>query len=202
MIDLNYFIPGFYNVFDEDIRLMPWEIIFSIEELIRKKIETLDPTQFLIEGELAIHKSAIIEKGVSLKGPIIINEACFVGANAYLRKGVYIGKSSSIGPGCEIKSVIIFENNNIAHFNFIGDSIIGNNVNIEAGAITANHYNERDVKQIAVLYQSGIIQTNTDKFGALIGDFCKIGANAVLSPGTLLNPNSIVKRLELVEQLH
>jgi UDP-N-acetylglucosamine diphosphorylase / glucose-1-phosphate thymidylyltransferase / UDP-N-acetylgalactosamine diphosphorylase / glucosamine-1-phosphate N-acetyltransferase / galactosamine-1-phosphate N-acetyltransferase len=89
----------------------------------------------------------------------------------------------------------------LAHFNFIGNSIIGSNVNVEAGAVTANHYNERADKQIEVLYKGEIIKTNTHKFGALIGDGCKIGANAVLSPGTLLVKNTIVKRLEMVEQV-
>ena len=118
-----------------------------------------------------------------------------------MRNGVYIGNESSVGPCCEIKASIIFNQTKLAHFNFIGDSLLGNNVNFEAGAIIANHYNERSVKEISVLYQSNIIKTNTIKYGALIGDDCKIGANAVLSPGTLLNPNSIVKRLELVEQI-
>jgi bifunctional N-acetylglucosamine-1-phosphate-uridyltransferase/glucosamine-1-phosphate-acetyltransferase GlmU-like protein len=89
----------------------------------------------------------------------------------------------------------------VAHFNFIGDSIVGHQVNFEAGSITANHYNERPVKRIFVNYKNNIIDTGIDKFGALVGDGCKIGANAVLSPGTLLLPNSIVKRLALIEQL-
>lgn len=201
MIDLTSFIPDFYEVFNVDEVKPPWEIVFILPNLIRKKIETLDKNQFIIKGDTAIHKSATIEKGVSFKGPIIIGRDSFIGANAYLRNGVYIGDASSVGPCCEIKASIIFNQTNLAHFNFIGDSLLGNNVNFEAGAIIANHYNERTAKEISVLYQSNIIKTNTIKFGALIGDDCKIGANAVLSPGTLLYPDSIVKRLELVEQL-
>ena len=100
-----------------------------------------------------------------------------------------------------MKSSIVFENSAIAHFNFIGDSIIGKNVNFEAGSITANHYNERKDKRIFVKIKNEIINTNMEKFGALVGDDCKIGANAVLSPGTILEKKSIVKRLELIEQI-
>ena len=91
-------------------------------------------------------------------------------------------------------------NSSIAHFNFIGDSIIGCSVNFEAGSHTANRYNERSDKTIWVTNQFQKINTISEKFGALIGDHSKIGANAILSPGTILAKNSIVKRLELIEQ--
>jgi bifunctional N-acetylglucosamine-1-phosphate-uridyltransferase/glucosamine-1-phosphate-acetyltransferase GlmU-like protein len=87
----------------------------------------------------------------------------------------------------------------IAHFNFIGDSLIGNYVNMEAGAIIANHHNDRTDKNIDIIYNNNRIATGSTKFGALVGDHCKIGANAVLCPGTILEPYRIVGRLELVE---
>lgn len=95
----------------------------------------------------------------------------------------------------------MFENTQIAHFNYIGDSIVGSNVNFEAGSLISNHHNDRDEKNIWVKIFGQIISTEIDKFGALVGDFSKIGANEVLSPGTLLKPKSIVKRLELIEQI-
>jgi NDP-sugar pyrophosphorylase family protein len=178
---------------------LPWEITNQITSIINKKIETLG-TEYDIENNIAVHKSAIIEKGAILKGPIIIMENAFVATGAYLRGGVFIGREVKIGPGVEIKSSLILHNSSIAHFNFIGDSIIGNNVNFEAGSIIANFYNEREMKMISVLHEGKIIETNTSKFGALVGDNSKIGANAVLSPGILLMSKSIVKRLELIEQ--
>lgn len=74
-------------------------------------------------------------------------------------------------------------------------------MNFEAGLLCANHYNERRDKQIMVKYKNEIVDTKTEKFGSVVGDHSKIGANAVLSPGTILEPNSVVKRLELVEQV-
>lgn len=107
----------------------------------------------------------------------------------------------NIGPSSEIKQSIILDNSAVAHFNYIGNSIIGNNVNFEAGSISANHYNERTDKNIFVIYNDEIISTNCNKFGSLVGDDSRIGANAVLSPGTILEKKSIVKRLELIEQV-
>lgn len=99
------------------------------------------------------------------------------------------------------KTAVIFDNSSIAHFNFIGNSVIGRNVNFEAGSITVNHYNERKNKQIFATHLGKLMDTQTEKFGSLVGDNSKIGANAVLSPGTILEMNSIVKRLELIEQV-
>jgi len=196
MID-NY-ITAFSKIFQSD--KTPWEITARLDEIIIALIQTLD-SNFAINNNIAVHKTATIEKGAVIKTPAIIGYNCFVGANAYLRNGVYLNEGVKIGTGCEIKSSIIFSNSAIAHFNFIGDSIIGNNVNFEAGSVTANHYNERSDKQITVLYNGKLVPTGAVKFGALVGDDSKIGANAVLSPGTILQKNTIVKRLELVEQV-
>jgi NDP-sugar pyrophosphorylase family protein len=199
MIKIAAFVNEFSVSFPEQLKLLPWEFTGNISEILTEKIARLGK-EFEIKNEIAIHKTATIEKGAVLKGPVIIGENCFVAANAYLRDGVYLGKSVVIGPSCEIKSSLIFSNTCIAHFNFIGDSIIGSDVNFEAGAVIANHYNERKDKRIHAFYEMKNIDTQSEKFGALVGDHSKIGANAVLSPGTLLLPNTTVKRLELIDQ--
>ena len=191
------YISKFYDYFPGD---KPWEIIQNLCEIILSKIKNLDEN-FEIKDGIAIHKTAIIENNVVIKSPAIIGKNCFIGANSYLRNGIYLEQNVKIGTGCEVKSSIIFENSAVAHFNFIGDSIIGRNVNFEAGSITANHYNERQNKRIFVKIKNKIIDTEIEKFGALVGDNCKIGANAVLSPGTILEKETIVKRLELIEQI-
>jgi len=200
MLDINHFIKGFSAIFAEQIGLQPWEITQDLTNIIFNKIAQLDQNYKITSG-IAIHKSATLEQGVVLKAPIIIGENCFISAYSYLRGGVYLAESVRIGPSCEIKTSIIFNDTAIAHFNFIGDSIIGSQVNFEAGSLISNHFNEKIDKKISILYNSSLIATNTKKFGALVGDDSKIGANAVLSPGTILLSNSIVKRLELVEQI-
>lgn len=178
----------------------PWEIIYDLKGIIKNILPTLNET-FTIENGIAIHPSAMIEQGVILKPPMIILQDCKIGANAYFREGVILGKGVKIGPSCEIKSSIICSKTAIAHFNYVGNSIIGSRVNFEAGSIAANHYNERTNKEISVLFRDKTINTGVVKFGALVGDDSRIGANAVLSPGTILEKKSIIKRLELVEQI-
>jgi UDP-N-acetylglucosamine diphosphorylase / glucose-1-phosphate thymidylyltransferase / UDP-N-acetylgalactosamine diphosphorylase / glucosamine-1-phosphate N-acetyltransferase / galactosamine-1-phosphate N-acetyltransferase len=200
MIPINNFIDQFSIVFAKATSLQPWEITDRLPEILQELIAELDDS-FNISNGVAIHRSAVIEQNVVLKGPVIIGKNCFIAANAYIREGVFLADSVKIGPGCEIKQSIIFPGTAVAHFNYIGNSIVGRNVNFEAGAIAANHYNEREERSIPVLYDSQIIETGVKKFGSLIGDNSRIGANAVLSPGTILERNSIVKRLELVNQV-
>ena len=195
------FIDQFGTSFAPQSDLKPWELIAKITTILEDQIQHLDDN-YTVSNGIAVHKSATVENGVVLKRPVIIGADCFIGANAYFRGGVFLGSNSKIGTGCEIKSSIILNNSNIAHFNFIGDSIIGSNVNFEAGSLTANYYNERVDKKICVVYKSEVIDTNIEKFGALVGDNSKIGANAVLSPGTILDKNSVVKRLELIDQIN
>ncbi|HEY8937214.1 MAG TPA: LpxA family transferase [Cyclobacteriaceae bacterium] len=199
MITIQPYIQAFKTIFPELENETPWEVTQAAQLIIAKKIKSLG-ADYRIQDNVAIHKDARVEEHVILKGPIIVSAGCFIGSHAYLRNGVFLDKQVSIGPGCEIKSSYLFSNSALAHFNFVGDSIIGSQVNMEAGSVIANHYNERKEKVIKITVEGNQISTEIDKFGALVGDHTKIGANAVLSPGTLLLPKSIVKRLELIEQ--
>ncbi|HEY3402679.1 MAG TPA: LpxA family transferase [Ohtaekwangia sp.] len=200
MIRLTNYIPSFVNAFPHLENTLPWKITETIVSELQQKMKALGH-DFVIRDSVAIHKTAVVEEHVVLKGPVIISAGCFIGAHAYLRGGVFLDENVNVGPGCEVKSSIILSRSALAHFNFVGDSIVGSGVNMEAGSIIANHYNERKEKNIDVLIQQQRYATGSVKFGALVGDGTKIGANAVLSPGTILQPQSVVKRLELVEQV-
>lgn len=199
MIAIADYIASFQRAFPTLVLKSPWGVTQKIEEIVLEKIRSCGD-DFIVKDNVAIHKTAKIEEGVVLKGPILISENCFVAAHAYLRAGVFLDRNVIVGPGCEVKSTIILERSTLAHFNFAGDSIIGSNVNLEAGSIIANHHNDRDKKEIFILADGKTIATGSVKFGALIGDHTKIGANAVLSPGTILKPRSIVGRLQLIRQ--
>ena len=198
-LDIKDFITNLPEYFDPSQSPAPWELTARLKDILEKIISQLG-AEFNIENGIAIHKSVTVEKGVTFKSPFIALENCKIGANAYFREGVFLDKSVKIGPGSEIKSSIICSQTAIAHLNYIGNSIIGQNVNFEAGSIAANHYNERENKRIWVTYNNETMDTGVEKFGSLVGDNSKIGANAVLSPGTILKRNSIVKRLELINQ--
>lgn len=176
----------------------PWDLTRDLPALLQEIIRKLGE-DFTVSNGIAIHRTATIENGVTLKPPVIVCANSFVGANAYFRGGVYLDKSVTIGPACEIKTSIICAGSSVAHFNFIGDSIIGGNVNFEAGSLTANHHNDREEKEIIIHHDATGIRTGVSKFGSLIGDNSRIGANAVLSPGTVLSANTVVGRLQLVD---
>ncbi|MEE4139768.1 transferase [Pseudomonas viridiflava] len=176
-----------------------WRVAQDCENQVLALLENLG-AGYRRHGNCAIHESAVVEDGAVLKGAIIIGEGAFVAAGAYLRGGVYLGKNCIVGPSCELKSSFMLDGSKVAHFNFVGDSLIGEGVNIEAGAIIANYRNELDGANIKIRYADGVIETGVNKFGALVGDGSKIGANAVIAPGALLQPNSRVPRLGLIDQ--
>lgn len=200
LIRLNDLIERFSFVLPGHLNKTPWEIIDNLESVVMSLIATCKD-DYLIREDIAVHRSAIVEQNVVMKGPAIVGQNVTIGANAYLRGPLLLDSSVHIGAGCEIKQSIIFSHTAVAHFNYIGNSIIGSYVNFEAGSVAANHYNEREDKIISVMVGSTLINTGVKKFGSLVGDDCKIGANAVLSPGTILNPGTVVKRLELIEQV-
>ena len=133
---MHNYISSYGDTFSED--LTPWEITSNLTAFILKKIEHLKLCEFEISNNIAIHKTSVIEKNVVIKAPAIIGNNCFIGSNSYLRNGVYLFDNVTVGTGIEMKTAVIFENTSIAHFNFIGDSIIAKNVNFEAGSIVAN----------------------------------------------------------------
>lgn len=196
--DPNLFINRFTEVLGSAGPV--WRLPSIAERVITEKSKALSG-DYVKTGTAYIHHSANVEPHVTLKGAIIIGPGCFIGAHAYLRGGVFLEEGVVVGPGCEVKSTFMFRRSALAHFNFAGDSIIGEGVNMEAGSILANHYNERDDKSIRCLFNGEVFLLPVTKFGSFIGDGVRIGANAVLSPGTLLTPRSIVRRLELVEQV-
>ena len=181
--------------------IAPWDLTTDIIALVERGIANM-PTRFIRRAPgVAVHDSATVETGAVLKAPCIIGENCFVASYAYLRGGVWLDRNVILGPSVEVKSSLIGEGSKAAHFNFVGDSVIGRDVNIEAGAIVANYRNERDDKEIVCFDGENLIRTGCDKFGSLIGDGCRIGANAVLAPGTILKPATVVPRLALVDQI-
>jgi NDP-sugar pyrophosphorylase family protein len=177
----------------------PWDIVQQLEAIIKRSFRALD-VEYRMEGDFAIHQSSTIEEGAILKGTGFIGARCFVAAGAYLRGGVHIADDCIVGPGSELKSSVVFSGSKLAHFNFVGNSIVGSDVNLEAGAILANFRNELAEKTIRIACAGRVIDTGVTQFGSLIGDSVRIGANAVVAPGALIAPGTVVGRLELVDQ--
>ena len=176
-----------------------WGISSRSEEIVRNLLDGL-ADDYDREGQVAVHRTATVERGALLKGPLIVGPQCFIASGSLLRGGCWIDQDCIVGPGAELKSTILFRGSKLAHFNFVGDSILGQGVNMEAGSIIANHRNELEAPDIRILYQGKVIETDTLKFGALVGDNTRIGANAVIAPGAILAPATTVGRLTLIDQ--
>tara|TARA_R110000824_G_scaffold21502_12_gene80163 strand:- start:407 stop:1030 length:624 start_codon:yes stop_codon:yes gene_type:complete len=179
--------------------LLPWDITASSERIVNSILNSLG-SDFSINESVAVSKSAVIESSATIKGPAIIGPNCLVASGAYIRGGCWLQSNNILGPACELKSSFLFADTKLAHLNFVGDSIIGRGSNIEAGAMIANYRNEMADPAISIFHQGAVIHTGARKFGALLGDHCKIGANAVIAPGAMLDRRTIVNRLSLVDQ--
>jgi bifunctional N-acetylglucosamine-1-phosphate-uridyltransferase/glucosamine-1-phosphate-acetyltransferase GlmU-like protein len=172
----------------------PWQLTSQSEAVVRQLLKTLDVSEFTVVDEVVVHVAAIVEPGAVLKGPLIVGPKCFVASGAYLRGGNWLAERCIVGPGAELKSSFVFAGTKLAHFNFVGDSVLGADVNLEAGSIICNYRNERADKEIRVRAGDALHATGCLKFGALVGDHCRVGANAVLAPGAMLLPGSVVRR--------
>jgi len=149
---------------------------------------------------LSVHPTATVEAGAVLKPPLVVGPGCFIAAGAYLRGGCWLDRNVVVGPNAELKSSFLFEGSKLAHLNFVGDSVLGADVNVEAGTIVANYRNERDDKAIRIRWNGRTIETCAAKFGAICGDGARIGANAVIAPGAVIDRGAVVPRLSLLDQ--
>jgi UDP-N-acetylglucosamine diphosphorylase / glucose-1-phosphate thymidylyltransferase / UDP-N-acetylgalactosamine diphosphorylase / glucosamine-1-phosphate N-acetyltransferase / galactosamine-1-phosphate N-acetyltransferase len=178
----------------------PWELTTRSAEIVRSLIPALPAADYTVTGDVAVHRSAAVEAGAVLKGPLILGAGCFVAAGAYLRGGCWVDHDCTFGPGAELKSSFVFAGSKLAHFNFVGDSVLGSDVNLEAGSIVANYRNERSDKEVLVRLGGKLLRSGCRKFGAVLGDGVRIGANAVVAPGALLVPASVLRRGALCDQ--
>lgn len=156
--------------------------------LIRGKVHP----QAIVEGRVFVEEGAVIEATALVRGP------CYIGKNAEVRHGAYIRGQSYVGPKAvvghttEVKGSVFFDHAKAGHFAYVGDSILGIDCNLGAGTKLANLKLNHGLVAVTHPVTREKIQTNLKKFGAVIGDGCQIGCNAVLSPGSLLTPKSLV----------
>jgi len=168
-----------------------WEAIPRISNFIEQKTK---------KKKIIIGKNTIIHKTAVIQGSAIIGENCYIGPHTFIRENCIIANNCHIGHGVEIKNSILLPGAIPAHLNYIGDSIIGSNVNFAGGSIAANFRLDR--KNVTVKDGKKIIDTGLLKFGAIVGDKSVIGVNSVLNPGTILGKNTIIYPLTSVTGVH
>jgi len=172
----------------------PWEVLKRLEAYLKSyalgKIEIAIPTgAHLVNPEsISIGLGTVVEPGAFIQGPCIIGKNCVVRHGAYVRGNVVTGDNCVIGHDTEIKNSILLDHTAAAHFNYVGDSILGNRVNLGAGVKCANL--RLDHESIFVSVQGERIDTGLHKLGAIVGDGAQIGCNCVTNPGTILGKNS------------
>ena len=200
MIAIEEYLSDFHKIFPAYNKLTPWDFISRLPEIILKMISKLGD-DFIIRDDVAIHRTAVVDSSAFVRGPAVIEAHAVMGWHALIRNGAYVDRNSIVGAHCEFKNSILLDSSACGHLNFVGESMIGTNVNLEAGAVLANHYNELKDKSVFVKYRDELIDTGCTRFGSVIGDGSRIGANAVLYPGVFLPKNTVIKRLQLVEGL-
>lgn len=139
---------------------------------------------FVHPEQISIGEGTIIEAGAYIRGPCIIGKNCHIRHGAYIRGNVLIGDNCVVGHTTELKSSILLNGARAAHFAFIGDSIIGNDVNLGAGVKCANL--RLDDQPVQVRYKEELFSTSMRKLGSVIGDHAQIGCNVVANPGTMV----------------
>ena len=167
-----------------------WNLLACFSSLFEKadlgRIEgKVDPLAYIVKPELiSIGKGSVVEKGAYIEGPCIIGRDTIVRHGAYIRGGAVIGDGCVIGHATEVKGSLFFNGAKAPHFSYVGDSVIGNNVNLGAGVKCANF--KLDEKNVFVAFEGTRYDTGLKKMGAIIGDGTKIGCNTVLSPGVII----------------
>lgn len=175
----------------------PWEVLPNIEKFIIELGSTLNEEEYEKRGEnIWIHKTAKVFDSAYINGPCIICENAEVRQCAFIRGKAIVGKNAVVGNSVELKNAILFNNVQVPHFNYVGDSILGFKAHMGAGSITSNF--KSDKKNVVIKCNGKKFETGMKKIGAFLGDNVEIGCNSVLNPGTIVGRNSNVYPLSSV----
>jgi UDP-N-acetylglucosamine diphosphorylase / glucose-1-phosphate thymidylyltransferase / UDP-N-acetylgalactosamine diphosphorylase / glucosamine-1-phosphate N-acetyltransferase / galactosamine-1-phosphate N-acetyltransferase len=178
-----------------------WDPIKNLEQFIKACFEKgIIKANYKNSTNIYLGEGTVVKEGALIDGPAIIGKNCVIGHASLLRENCLLGNGVNIGHGVEVKSSIFLNNSTAAHLNYVGDSIVGNNVNIAGGVIVANF--RLDKKSIKIKFEETVVDTGLLKFGAVIGDNSSAGANSVLNPGTILGKNSLIYPLSSVTGVH
>ena len=175
----------------------PWEVLPKIKDFIIALGNTLDTNIYEKKGEnIWIAKSANVAPTAYISGPVIIGEETEIRHCAFIRGNAIVGNHCVVGNSTELKNVILFNNVQVPHSNYVGDSILGYRSHMGAGSITSNV--KSDKKLVIVKTEAECMETGLKKFGAMIGDNVEVGCNSVLNPGTVIGKNSNIYPLSCV----
>ena len=166
-----------------------WEALPGIRDMILTLGAALGEEYDQIQENVWVHKTAVISPTAYLGSPCIIGPGTEVRHCAFIRGSALVGENCVVGNSVELKNVILFDNVQVPHYNYVGDSILGYKAHMGAGSITSNVKSD---KSLVVIHSDPEIPTGIKKVGAMLGDFVEVGCNSVLNPGTVVGLNSNV----------
>lgn len=175
----------------------PWEVINKISEFIIELGKTLNKNIYEEKApNVWVAKSAEIAPTAFIGGPCIIDENAKIRHSAFIRENAIVGKNVVVGNSTELKNVIIFNNSEVPHYNYVGDSILGYKSHMGAGSIISNL--KSDKSNVSIKCNDKKIETNLRKFGAILGDNVEVGCSSVLNPGTIIGRKTNIYPLSSV----
>ena len=166
----------------------PWQALKGISKLIQTLGPKLGDDYIEFYPQVWVHKTANIAHTAHLGAPCIIGANTEVRHCAFIRGSALVGENCVVGNSVELKNVILFDNVQVPHFNYVGDSILGYKSHMGAGAVTSNVKSDQTL--VTVRRGEERIETGLKKMGAMLGDHVEVGCNSVLNPGTVVGRNS------------
>ena len=168
----------------------PWQALPEIKAMILALGQQLDPAEYEeIQPQVWVHRTAKVFPSAYLGAPCIIGANTEVRHCAFIRGAALVGENCVVGNSVELKNVILFDNVQVPHYNYVGDSILGYKAHMGAGSVTSNVKSDRS---LVVVHGQEELTTGLKKFGAMVGDHVEVGCNSVLNPGTVLGRGASV----------
>ena len=168
----------------------PWEALKGIKDFIVQLGSTLGDDYQEVSPQVWVHRTAVVAPTAYLGAPCIIGAGTEVRHCAFIRGSALVGENCVVGNSVELKNVILFDNVQTPHYNYVGDSILGYKSHMGAGSLTSNVKSDKTL--VVVKDGQEQIPTGLKKFGAMLGDYVEVGCNSVLNPGTVIGRHSNV----------
>ena len=175
----------------------PWEVLPKIHDFILELGRKLPKDIYEEKGEnIWIAKNASVAPTACLNGPLIVDEEAEIRHCAFVRGNAIVGKGAVVGNSTELKNVVLFNEVQVPHYNYVGDSVLGYKSHMGAGSITSNVKSDKTL--VTVKGKDVCIETGLKKMGAMLGDFVEVGCNSVLNPGTVIGRHTNVYPTSMV----
>lgn len=175
----------------------PWEALPLIKDFIIRLGQSLPEDKYeQVKENVWIAKSATVFPSAYINGPAIIDEEAEVRQCAFIRGNAIVGKKAVVGNSTELKNVVLFNNVQVPHYNYVGDSVLGYKAHMGAGSITSNVKSDKTL--VVVKDGKEQIETGLKKFGAMLGDNVEVGCNSVLNPGSVIGKETNIYPTSMV----